>query len=371
VWQGFSGNNSGECVLVGRFAELADAERFVADLLPGFTTGDRFSADWQKLLTDAGVPFAPLEAPPRALVRAGRAVLMQTHMALEDDFPSLRMLLWKRGGRAVYNGIHEHDRVKLLAGLGFPDAAALEDAHVELLVDELGDFERRGNQLFGLLDANPLGEWAAKLEQLAGRHGGRFAAELVPLEDDQDQEEQIDWPRALATPPARGDVERLWAEFPSAERAAAFAAQLDRPTRAAGRYVVIESESIPPRVGYSVQRSRGVAHVLRGERIRLTVGLWKQARRDPDLDARALTAELQGQVRAFVAPDAPIELEELWNGAHGALETAQPAELAAALVGFAEARHLELSLHARPCDPIVETIGRIQADLALVLRPRR
>jgi hypothetical protein len=210
VWQGFSGNNSGECVLVGRFAELADAERFVADLLPGFTTGDRFSPEWQKLLTDAGVPFGPLESPPRALVRAGRAVLMQTHMALEDDFPSLRMLLWKRGGRAVYNGIHEHDRVKLLAGLGFPDAAALEDAHVELLVDELGDFERRGNQLFGLLDANPLGEWAAKLEQLAGRHGGRFAAELVPLEDDQDQEEQIDWPRALATPPARGDVERLW-----------------------------------------------------------------------------------------------------------------------------------------------------------------
>lgn len=36
IWQSYSGNNSGECVLVATFRELEDAEAYLAELLPGW-----------------------------------------------------------------------------------------------------------------------------------------------------------------------------------------------------------------------------------------------------------------------------------------------------------------------------------------------
>ena len=87
---------------------------------------------------------------------------------------------------------------------------------------------------------------------------------------------------------------------PIAEDAARFVSTLDRPGQAADRFVLIESESIRPRLGYSAQRSGGVAHVIGGERIVLAVTFRRKDQKNPDLDAKALTAELQGEMRAFV-----------------------------------------------------------------------
>jgi hypothetical protein len=163
----------------------------------------------------------------------------------------------------------------------------------------------------------------------------------------------------------------LWASFRSAEDATRFVRTLDRPARYAGRYVLVEADSIRPRLGYWVQRNGGVAHVIGGERIRLVVTFWSEKRNGPKLDAIELTAQLQGQVRAFIEPHAAVQLEQAWQAVSGAFDTAQPAELLSALVDFARARDLAVSMDAQPCDRIVDTMARLADDLALASRTLR
>jgi hypothetical protein len=49
VWRGFSGNNSGECILIGKFDSSGEAERFLAELAPSWTPEGDYSDEWRAL----------------------------------------------------------------------------------------------------------------------------------------------------------------------------------------------------------------------------------------------------------------------------------------------------------------------------------
>jgi hypothetical protein len=55
VWRGFSGNNSGDCVLVGRFETPEEASAYIDALLPGWHMNSAFSDAWKELLAAEGI----------------------------------------------------------------------------------------------------------------------------------------------------------------------------------------------------------------------------------------------------------------------------------------------------------------------------
>jgi hypothetical protein len=218
VWQSFSANNSGDCVLVGRFDEVGEAEAYLAELLPGFAPGAPFSDEWKALLGAAGISVQDDELAPDEMGVLGRNVMLHTDSALDDDFPSLRALLWKRGGRAVYTGIHVHEPLNLAMGFRFPDAATLEAAQQVFEPRGDGVVGRRGLDMYcvepltGPVARIPLHQ---QLEQLAGFAEKRGA----PFRPRSFQAARTStWRRRWRLPP-RG-VEHLWVSFRDAEAAA-------------------------------------------------------------------------------------------------------------------------------------------------------
>ncbi len=125
VWQGFSGNNSGDCILVAKFENVDDAQAYLETLLPGWTPSEDtgyselpYSDVWKALFTEERVA-RPVEAleygePPDDLVQIGRAVLA-TGYGIEDNFPELRALAWKRRAFVLPGGIHVHESSRLVA----------------------------------------------------------------------------------------------------------------------------------------------------------------------------------------------------------------------------------------------------------------
>lgn len=104
LWRGFSGNNSSDCVLVGRFGEPEAAEAFLTQLLPGYRPGQRTPQSWLDLFRVQGLEAGECY-PPDNMVTLGRALLLPTDSSLTDEFVPLRALLWRRGGRSVCNGV--------------------------------------------------------------------------------------------------------------------------------------------------------------------------------------------------------------------------------------------------------------------------
>jgi hypothetical protein len=113
VWQSFSGNNSGECLMVARFHDPDAAAAYLAELLPGWTPDGAYPAPWLRLFADEGVLGGGAaardfpEASPRELVAIG-ATVMVAQYAADDAFPELRALAWKRGAEVAPDGVHVH-----------------------------------------------------------------------------------------------------------------------------------------------------------------------------------------------------------------------------------------------------------------------
>ncbi|WP_423372223.1 radical SAM protein [Burkholderia sp. LMG 32019] len=125
VWQAFSGNNSGECVMVAKFETIADADAYLAQLLPSWAPDAEYSSGWKRLFEEEAVagPGLPGGGSPRELAAIGRSVIATGYDA-DDLFPELRALAWKKGAYVVPGGIHAHD-VFLLAAVR---ASSADDA---------------------------------------------------------------------------------------------------------------------------------------------------------------------------------------------------------------------------------------------------
>lgn len=117
VWQAFSGNNSGECVMVARFDTIDDANVYLAQLLPGWKPEADYSPEWKQLFQAQAVagPGLAHGEMPRDLVAIGRSVVAMSY-GLDDMFPELRALAWKQGAAVMSDGVHCHE-VTLLAAV--------------------------------------------------------------------------------------------------------------------------------------------------------------------------------------------------------------------------------------------------------------
>lgn len=370
VWRGFSGNNSGDCVLVGRFEEVDAARRYIDDLVPGWAPGIHLPGEWRALLEGEGIRPEEGERTPDSIAQVGRTVMAYTDMTLEDDFPSLRSLVWKRGGRVVYSGVHEHVTVEIVAGLRFGDVRSLEAADTALAVDDIAVLERRALDLYGTVSIPgappPSGPRAlgalhariAQIEALAERHGAVVAAELAPVP------ELVSWPRLLAARPAPSGRERLWACFRDEASAAAAARGLDDRATCAGRWLVVEAARIRPRVGYFVQRSGGIAEWMGGGRVEMGAVFWRAPRDAPELQV----AEVVGGLRPMLQPEDELSASVEWRSPRVKIRTDEPGRVLTALVAFARDRGVETWVHAGLRDRLVAVIQRLGEDLSAARR---
>lgn len=113
VWQGYSGNFSGDCVLVGRFASPEEARRVVD-----------------------GVPRSASMHGSGERVAVGAAVVAHEYGA-EDELAELRARVLAAGGRVVVDAVRGETQVDLLVAIG--DASLGPDVGAAL--DEYGPFE--------------------------------------------------------------------------------------------------------------------------------------------------------------------------------------------------------------------------------------
>lgn len=337
VWQGWSSNNSGDCVLVGRF-ETPEASRAFVERLRALqpATGAPYSDALRAQLTAIGVTPGEDEEAPEELVAVGSAALLHTDMALDDAFPSLRALLWHEGGRAVFNGIHVHESLSLVSALRFTDDAAAKRAHAQLAIPHVRA-ERHGALVYAVHGWDGLP--ALESPVLAA------SSELTHTPD------QDELARALRAPPPPPGPAWLFARFRDADaaRAAAFPA-----ADVAGRYLVVPWTRRAPRDGFRLQRAGGLTIAVDGPLFDFQVSMWSQ-RRDG-------LGSVSNELKAVLGPEL---CQALTLSRHGSatLTTAQPGKVLHVLVPFAEARGFNLWLSAASGSSMAHVVARLRADV--------
>ncbi len=281
VWRAFSGNNSGECVMVARFVSVEDADAYLAELLPGFVAGEAYSPPWRTLFEEERVSTPGLEASvsPDELVRAGRTVFARTRSAPEDDFPELRALAWKRGALVLAGGIHEHATPAAI----FAIRPAAIEPRLDAIRGRLASLEqafavRHGDVIHGVMPlAGDLASTMAILHEVAS--GDALAVELSFLPVDRaslDAEtkrlgvELTETPRVAFTFWGSSFEERQ-------EAARTFAAKLDDvPTTIAENVVLADPAPNKRRLAVLGHRAGAFVRPLLASRVVVHAQLWRQ-----------------------------------------------------------------------------------------------
>jgi MoaA/NifB/PqqE/SkfB family radical SAM enzyme len=359
AWRAYASNNSGDCVLVGRFEAVADAEAFVRDLLPGWKPGKPFSPEWMELLAAERIVADPYGFAPEQLGTLGAAVLAHSSNVLEDNYAALRTRVWRRHGRVVYNGIHEHTAVVLLTGLRVPPAH-FEEAKAALeLLGLPGAVVRRGADLYTTLRGK-LDVALPALRALATRFDGLVAGELFP-------EPLALGPALTARPPA--GREWLFASFDHGDAAAAAARTIDGPTvTLAGRYLLVGGR-VRPRTARHMHGKGARACALIGDVLHLTFECWdpSAARVEPLVSQGA-----EARLRLGCGPALELRVGATRrDGVRGQVTTADPARALRAVVEAAEGLGLRCDVELDPPDRAAAAIARIAADLDRQARARR
>lgn len=361
VWSAFSGNNSGDCFLVGKFEREADARAYFDRVRGELAPGAAPSTELRAVFAEAGITSPTGSRMPEHLEIVGRTILAHTSMAVDDDFPQLRALVWAMGGRAVGTGVHEHAEVHLLTAVAHDDARALGDLETRALVDDLGAFVRKGDVLFGVhpVRGDRAIDDALELGRSIVREGGVASAELVATDDPPRLA------RALAARVPAGEREWLHIELPDEESAQRFARSLGDAAVSAGRIVLARSAG-GARAALRAGRHGGVATAIPGASIAIDVSMWV---RGQELDAPRLDAELRAELGTEGTLATPVLSE--WGGVRVTVETGEPLRVLPFLDRFAAARGLSLWLHPRSQRPIEHALARLDVDVRALRRERR
>jgi hypothetical protein len=378
IWQAFSGNNSGECILVARFAAVADAEAYLAALLPAWRPDGPYPPAWRQLFADEGVLAVDVDtrsdddASPRELVAIGRSVIAAQYAA-DDAFPELRALAWKRGAFVVPGGVHCHDAIWLLAAIradGPGDRARLiaQPIHPLARAHVHGDV---------VLFAAPVltrdaafGTLAVARDALVRYAGDRpLTAELC--EEATDDEIVAAMQRLGHRPP---EVHRLWVAFwgpGSDEAAAGFARTLpgDRTTRA-GTAVLIDPAPDRKRLAVIACRRGGHVTALDGS-IRLTAVIWFEAppaESGPRASRRVEVAEIEPALRGRFGRDSELAIDVLpyrtyRDAPQITVTTDAPRAALTALAETARELGAQLTVWAAERDPIGAAVRRLVDDV--------
>lgn len=313
VWQAFSGNNSGECIMVAQFVTAEDAEKYLAELVPGFVPGEPYSAPWKELFTTERVDTPALEhaQAPEQLVSAGRTVFARTRMAADDDFPELRALAWKRGGEVLAGGIHEHDKPTMLfairarSGEAEPLIARVEAVAPTAVAARHGDVVLGAFPVSDELEAS-----LAMVRDLA--HGAPVAQELFfePLDRATLTHETK---RLGATIPESSRMMlQFWAMTPEerSARAADFAKSVtEAEVAVVGSAVLVDGIQRKKRLAVLGHRGGAFLASLRATMVTVHVSLWrdspprtkgKKTPPPPVLEIETIRSALEPRLRASV-----------------------------------------------------------------------
>jgi hypothetical protein len=375
IWQAFSGNNSGECVLVAKFREVADAESFLAELVPTWTPETDYPPAWRALFVAEGVlgkldQCSGDEGSPRELVAIGRSVIA-LRFAVDDAFPALRALAWKRGALVVPGGIHVHDDLAFLVAIQSTSAAD-RDRLTALPRHSTAHVYPHGDLVLLVLPfqgAGKLGTLVEARDEIVRIADGRpFAVELVF--DGVEEARLIAAKQHLGhRPPV---VRRLWVNFWGEDNGAdaiAFARTMpDERTTAAGGAVLIDPAPDRKRLAILAHRRGGNAMTLDSERIVLRaaiwIGWWSQDAEQPTYDRAAIEATLRAELPrgtsyALMLPDA----RGFRPGPNLELTTHAPAPTMTVLAELARSLGGQLHLRARDLDPLGAALRRVVEDL--------
>ena len=398
VWRAFSGNNSGECVLVATFDTVADAAAYLAELTPGWTPDGDHSPTWQRLFADEGVAGTTAvvrasqgwdDAPgcPRELVAIGASVLAVRY-AVDDAFPALRALAWKRGAQVAPGGVHLHDDLTLVVAVRcrdhadrdallaaaapgwfvYDDREPMASAYVPLRAHAHGDVVVL--PMLVLAGDRGLRTLAAARDAIAAVVGDRpHAAELTadPVTDEAlvAAHQRLGHQRLM--------VPRLWARFggqDGAGRAATFARGLgDDRVAVVDELVVVDPAPDRKRLAVLAYRQQATVDVFDGARLTVTGQLTFAApstrggRTAPQpIDQDRVEATL----RAILPRDGALAVTWTEHRTRPAqpvfeLTTATPTAAVAALGRFATSVGAHLALWAAEPDPIEAIVRRLRA----------
>jgi hypothetical protein len=380
LWRAFSGNNSGECVLVGKFESSAGAERYLAELQPGWKPDRPYSSEWQALFENEGLVLARepesgevYGQSPSALVAIGKSVLALSYDA-GDAFHELRALTWKRAGFVVPGGIHLHESPALLTAIRGNDSADAAKLVDDAALPSGSKSYLHGNVVFVVIPratreaGGGLPQCVQLLKQRAGRRA--IAAELVLAEDFSEAQFLSAKQRLGAELP---QVPRLMVVFHGGQataHAAHFAKSLNEAdAQAAAACVLIEGLQRRKRVAVLALRQGAFVAALDGRELEAQGYFWfmetprQKGEKKPAprvIDSERLRLELS---LSFAQP-VHVEAGPGWRGGVVArVTTNDPARALASMVAVADRLGTQISPWLRDLDPYGFLLRRLLADL--------
>jgi MoaA/NifB/PqqE/SkfB family radical SAM enzyme len=381
IWNSFSANNSGDCTLVGQFDTATAAEAFAEALLRHFSDQEMYKEALQSVLAAAGMTPGQNLSRPHAIAQLGRNVMVHGYDA-EDQFPELRELTWRRGGKAIHNGIHLHESVGVLAV--FDVAAARTEALAEALwMLDGAAVVARGDEVIAWLpidgesgDPTALDAVTAQLKTLAAQHGATVAGELATFD-------QAATPAATvaqcvqamihAMQTARQNTDTwLWATFKDSAAATQYATTIGPTVITVDRYLLWPHARSS---GLIAQMLATGASVSWWQCDGLTFeGYWSPPPVAPQRGTKAPKPELpfdagglQQELRVRVGAAATIGIEPTWSGLRAVVTGGDPRDVLHALAGIAQARNVGMWLSASPARELPAQLVRLRQDLS----PRR
>jgi hypothetical protein len=380
LWRAFSGNNSGECILVGKFESSADAQRYLAELQPGWAPDGLYSSEWQALfeneclvLTSERESGEVLGQSPSALVAIGKSVLALSYDA-GDAFPELRALTWKRAGFVAPGGIHLHESPALLAAIRGSDSSDAARLVGDPALPPGCKSYLHGDVAFVLIpratseDGVNLPQCVELLKRRAGRRP--IGAELV-LEEDFSEADFLSAKQRLGEDLAR--VPRLMVVFHGGEataHAARFAQSLNEAdAHAAAGCVLVEGLQRRKRAAVLALRQGASVTALDGRELEARGYFWflepprQRGEKKPEprvLDSETLKRALSDSLGQ------PVQVEAGPNfrgGVVARLTTDDPARALASMVAAATQLGTQINPWLRDVEPYGFLLRRLLADL--------
>jgi hypothetical protein len=383
IWQGFSGNNSGECVMVAKFQTVDDARAYLDELVPSWRSwleadqGDdweiKYPPAWEELFAREQVAGAAMKESerwsPGDIVQVGRGVLVSGY-GLGDTFPELRALAWKRGARVLPGGIHVHESVEMFAAIGARDDA--DRAELERAAELAGmpSFIHGRTVFVHVASGDEDSSLSGKQARLVALSAGRpVAAEL--LWEEWTKDDVVDALQHLGH--EEPERPRLWIQFrdnhSGTGHAQAFADTLSDQTVTVGpNWLLIDPVQGRKRVAVLAYRRDAVVTTLDAERIKVGVTFWRPRtarKEEPEMPMPTLTA-MQGALKARGVPgpdDASVEWTVIGDNVSLELLTAQPGRVLNAAETVAVDQRVDLwSVLSEPY-PMRAMLRRLRAEV--------
>jgi hypothetical protein len=392
IWRSYSGNNSGECVMVASFGTIIDAEAYLAELMPGWkhnsvseeellsgSEHDSVSEEWKKLFAreqvvapSAADQFAEAYNSPRTLIAFGKSVIA-TGYAADDSLAALRSLAWKRGAFVLPGGVHVHDPLTFLAAVrcrDITDACAI-DEKVSSLAMPIRTWRHGDRLLMAVLIGEPapshqpvsLDDLKTALTPIVADRP--LAADIVLEPFDDERMTAVKQRLGVELPRRR----RLLASFyPRPEMAISFARSLgDQPAIVAASEVLIDPVERPKRLSVLSYRRGAQVTVLDGLEVTVTGYLWysvprrKGAKaRIPPIDVDVIRERLKGY-RANRNVDVSLSSETQCSVS---LTTAEPGHALSMLVDIATAIGWQVASNVQEVDSLAWSVRRVLEGVA-------